>query len=73
MFTEACIHGTLPWTADADRRTLLYKFSPGHSASSSPYYNPDDYEGLTDQQKRVLAPPFVGISKEARQDTLDAT
>ena len=46
---------------------------PGHSASSSPYYNQDDYEGLTDQQKRVLAPPFVGSASETRPDTLDAT
>lgn len=73
IFTEACIHGTLPWAVDEDRRTLLYKFSPGHSASSSPYYNQDDYDGLTDQQKRVLDPPFVGRAKEPRQDSLDAT
>ena len=58
--------------ADGDRRTLLFKFSPGHSASSSPYYHQDGYDGLTDQQKRVLAPPFVGRVKEPRPDTLDA-
>ena len=34
IFTEALIHGTKPWTADHDRRALLYKYSPGHSAWS---------------------------------------
>jgi len=24
------------------------------------YYDANDYAGLTEQQKRVLAPPFVG-------------
>ena len=28
IFTEALTHGTLPWTANAMRKTLFYKFSP---------------------------------------------
>ena len=28
VFTEALTHGTLPWNAEAPRRTLFYKFSP---------------------------------------------
>ncbi len=59
IFTEATMHGTLPWVADTDRRSLLYKFSPGHSSWSLKYYNHDDYEDLTEQQKRVLTPPSV--------------
>ena len=31
IFTEALIHGTTAWTADHERRTLLYKYSPPHS------------------------------------------
>lgn len=57
IFTEATMHGTLPWTAENERRTLLYKFTSGHVSYASTYYNHDDYEDLTEQQKRVLTPP----------------
>ena len=60
IFTEALVHGTLPWQADFPRRSLLYKFSPGHSAWRQQYYLAEEYTNLTEQQKRVLAPPSVG-------------
>ena len=60
IFTEALVHGTMPWEGDHERRAFLYKYSPGHSSWSQNYYNPDDYENLTGQQKRILAPPSVG-------------
>jgi len=60
IFTEALIHGTMPWTAEHERRALLYKFSPGHSSWASTYYNPDDYPDLTEQQHRIMAAPSVG-------------
>ncbi|MDP6506292.1 MAG: phytanoyl-CoA dioxygenase family protein [Planctomycetota bacterium] len=60
FFTEALIHGTLPWTADHERRAFLFKYSPGHSAWSQSYYDLDEFENLTEQQKRILAPPSVG-------------
>ena len=60
IFTEALIHGTLPWKAPRERRALLYKFSPGYSAWSQEYYTPDEYTGLTEQQRRILSPPSVG-------------
>ncbi|MCY3744381.1 MAG: phytanoyl-CoA dioxygenase family protein [Candidatus Poribacteria bacterium] len=60
FFTEALIHGTMPWTADHERRSLLYKYSPGHSAWSSNYYDISKYEGLTEQQQRMLMPPSIG-------------
>lgn len=60
FFTEALIHGTMPWTADHERRALLYKYSPGHSAWGGGYYNADDYDELTEQQRRIMAPPSVG-------------
>ena len=60
FFTEALIHGTMPWTAEHQRRSLLYKYSPGHSAWSEHYYDISKYEGLTEQQKRMLLPPSVG-------------
>ena len=60
FFTEALIHGTMPWTAEHQRRSLLYKYSPGHSAWSEHYYDISKYKGLTEQQKRMLLPPSVG-------------
>jgi hypothetical protein len=60
IFTEALIHGTAPWTANHERRALLYKYSPGHSAWMNEYYDVGEYTGLTEQQKRILAPPSVG-------------
>lgn len=60
IFTEALIHGTMPWRGDHERRALLYKFSPGYSSWSIHYYNASDYDGLTEQQKRILTPPSVG-------------
>jgi hypothetical protein len=60
IFTEALVHGTLPWRAPYERRALLYKYSPGYSAWSQKYPSPDDYTGLTEQQKRIVSPPSVG-------------
>jgi ectoine hydroxylase-related dioxygenase (phytanoyl-CoA dioxygenase family) len=60
IFTEALVHGTMPWHGSHERRALLYKFSPGYSAWSQKYPNPEDYENLTEQQRRILSPPSVG-------------
>ncbi|MEZ4863890.1 MAG: phytanoyl-CoA dioxygenase family protein [Caldilineaceae bacterium] len=68
IFTEALIHGTMPWTADHERRAFLYKYSPGHSAWSQNYYDPAAYPTVTDQQRRMMAPPSVG----SRPDTVQA-
>jgi ectoine hydroxylase-related dioxygenase (phytanoyl-CoA dioxygenase family) len=68
IFTEALMHGTMPWTAEHERRALLFKFSPGHSAWAQSYYNPADYENPTEQQIRLMAPPSVG----RRPDTIQA-
>lgn len=60
IFTEALIHGTVPWMADHARLAVLYKYSPGNSAWMSNYYDPNSYQGLTERQRRILAPPSVG-------------
>ena len=60
IFTEALIHGTIPWTAKHERRALLYKYSPGNSAWSQDYYNAEEYPNLTVQQQRLIASPSVG-------------
>lgn len=67
FFTEALVHGTLPWRAGYERRALLYKYSPGYSAWSQRYYSPDDYAEVTEQQRRILAPPSVGSRPDVVQ------
>ncbi len=60
FFTEAVVHGTMPWQAAHQRRSLLYKYSPGHSAWSENYYDISKYGQLTEQQRRMLLPPSIG-------------
>ncbi len=59
IFTEALIHGTAPWQADHERRTLLYKYSPPHSSWTKRKYNPDDYPEATGRQKKLMQPASV--------------
>ena len=56
IFTEALVHGTMPWRAPHQRRTLLYKYSPGQSSWMKAPYDFALYENLTEQQKRIMAP-----------------
>ena len=67
IFTEALIHGTAPWRAAHERRTLLYKYSPPHSSWASRPYDPADYPDATARQRRLMAPPSV----EAHPRVLD--
>ena len=67
IFTEALVHGTMPWTAAHDRRGLLYKYSPGHSSWAASYYDADDYPDVTEQQRRILTPPSVGRREDSVQ------
>ena len=61
IFTEALVHGTLPWTAASTRNTLFYKYTP----SSESWVGPDDFfhpsdadEWKVDDRKRsILSPP----------------
>lgn len=60
IFTEALTHGTAPWTAGRERRSLLCKYSPGAiswlrdypSASAVPEAD------LSDQLRLLLEPPY---------------
>ncbi|MGY8823731.1 MAG: phytanoyl-CoA dioxygenase family protein [Candidatus Latescibacterota bacterium] len=69
IFTEALVHGTQPWKGTQERRSLLYKFSPGHSAWGQGYYDPENYGGISEQQRRIMAPPSVGN----RPDSIEAS
>jgi ectoine hydroxylase-related dioxygenase (phytanoyl-CoA dioxygenase family) len=62
VFTEALTHGTLPWKADHDRRSILYKYSPGPMSYSSRHLPPgveEILEELTPAQRAVLEPPYL--------------
>lgn len=48
FFSEATTHGTLPWNADHERRTVLYRFAPSniaYSRSYAPSWSEDMLEG----------------------------
>ena len=61
VFTEALTHGTLPWTAAHERRSILYKYSPGTLSYASKYLPggvEEVLEEFTPQQRAVLEPPY---------------
>ncbi len=68
IFTEALIHGTAVWTADHERRTLLYKYSPPHSTWAKTPYDSDDFPAATPRQKRLMAPPSVEAHARVMND-----
>lgn len=61
IFTEALMHGTMPWKADHERRSILYKYSPGPLTYSKRYI-PDGVEDVLDEftpsQRARLEPPY---------------
>lgn len=61
IFTEALTHGTLPWQAGHERRSILYKYSPGPLTYARTYV-PQGVEDLlhefTPQQRALLEPPY---------------
>ena len=61
IFNEATVHGTLPWTADHQRRALLYRYSPQwlNYAGDLFYDRPEWLDELTEQQRVVLQPPYM--------------
>jgi hypothetical protein len=60
IFTEALRHGTATWQGLQQRRTLLYKYSPGNSAWAHEVWPPALLEGCTPRQQLMLQPPSVG-------------
>ena len=54
-------HGTYPWTNDHERRSILYKYSPGTLSYSKRYVPPgveDVLDEFTPEQRAVLEPPY---------------
>ncbi len=59
LFTEALTHGTLPWNAPGERRTVFFKYCPHPLAWSRRYYDVESYEGLTARERSILGVPGV--------------
>ena len=61
LFSEATVHGALPWRAAHQRRIGLYRFAPANMAYGRGYLEiPDDaLASMTPQQRAVLLPPFA--------------
>jgi len=60
VFTEALTHGTSTWQGPRQRRTLLYKYSPGNSAWSHEVWPAELFNSCTSRQRLLLQPPSVG-------------
>jgi hypothetical protein len=64
LFTEALTHGTSPWRAPHERRTLLYKYSPGNSSWGKDETLPRELAPmLTDRQRLLFEPPYVAYRR----------
>ena len=62
IFSEATVHGSVPWKAAHQRRLALYRFSPANFAYGRAYLNqwgPGVIEKCTPQQAAVLGPPHA--------------
>lgn len=62
IFNEATLHGTLPWTAAHERRSLLYRYSPKYLHFAGGVYQtsqPEWVAELTEAQQAVLEPPYI--------------
>ena len=60
LFSEALTHGTGAWTADHERRTLLYKYCASNLTWSTTRVTPPSSIKLTDRQTQLLEPPGGG-------------
>lgn len=62
FFSEATVHGALPWCGEHERRIALYRFSPAtlaYGRSYSPSWPAEMLDGLTPAQQAVLEPPYA--------------
>jgi hypothetical protein len=60
IFTEALVHATMPWQGTQQRRTLLYKYSPGSSSwAIEPAADAATVGTMTPRQKRLCQPPSI--------------
>ena len=57
FFSEATTHGTLTWTADHERRSLLYKYCASQLTWSRTRVTAPPHATLNDRQQRLLEEP----------------
>lgn len=63
FFSEATVHGALPWRAKHQRRVVLYRFAPAtvsYSRAYTPEWPAEVVENLSHTQRAVLEPPYAG-------------
>ena len=71
IFTESLAHGTLPWRANHQRRTLFAKFNAHSTSYSSSYFDMTDFLGeLTHREWQILMPPSARTELDGLQKTL---
>lgn len=76
FFAETATHGTLPWTADHDRRSILYKYASRAAARAvGKHFTPQERYGewvneLSPEQQAVLYGP--GVHHGGRLPILDS-
>jgi hypothetical protein len=61
FFSEATVHGALPWKGDHERRIALYRFAPSmiaYGRTYSPGWPAEYLEGCTPAERAVLEPPY---------------
>ena len=62
IFMEATIHGALPWKADHERRSLLYRYCPKSMHTSGGIYQtsmPTWVDELTEAQQAAVEPRLI--------------
>jgi hypothetical protein len=61
LFTEAALHGTLPWVASHQRRAAIYRFAPATTSYGRGYYPhwpEESTRDMTPAQLAVMEPPY---------------
>ncbi len=59
LFTEALTHGTLPWRGAGERRSILFKYSPGFQAWGAGYPPLDELlADLSPEARLVMERPY---------------
>ena len=62
LFSEATMHGALPWACASERRIALFRFAPGNMAYGRGYLRPWSLEftrHLSPEELSVLQPPYA--------------
>ena len=61
LFSEATMHGALPWRGSGERRFALYRYGPAHVGYGRGYlegWSDDMVAELTAAERAVLLPPY---------------